>query len=110
MPYYLREDDIFPLEKWLVKPYPGKNFTEEYKIYNYILSYCRRVIENAFGILSARWRIFQRPIRATVKDVEQYVLVALALHNSLLQTGSASYTPNNFVDSEEPDGSIHLGE
>ena len=106
-PYYLLGDDIFPLKKWSIKPYPGKNMTEEQKIYNYC---CRRVIENAFDILSARWRVFHRPIRGNVKHVERYVLSALALNNYLRQTSSASNTPNGFVDSEECDGSIHLGE
>ena len=27
--YYLLGDDIFLLKKWLIKPYPGKNLTEE---------------------------------------------------------------------------------
>ena len=38
------------------------------------------------------------------------VLAALALRNYLRQTSTASCTPNGFVDSEERDGSIHLGE
>ena len=110
LPYYLLGDDVSPLKKWLIKPYPGKNLTEEQKIYNYRLSRYRRVIENAFGILSGTWRIFHRPIRATVEHVERYVLAALALHNYLRPRSTASYTPNGFVDSEERDGSIHLGE
>ena len=84
--------------------------TEEQKIYNDRLSHYCWVIENVFGILSARWRIFHRLIRATVEHVERYVLAALALHNYLRQTSTALYTPNGFVDSEERDGSIHLGE
>ena len=110
MPYYLLDDGIFPLKKWLIKPYPGKNLTEGKKVSNYRLSRCRQVIEDAFGILSARWRFFHRPVRATVEHVEQYVLGALALHNYLRQASAASYTPNGFVDSEEHDSRIHLGE
>ena len=106
--YCLLGADIFPLKKWLIKPNPGKNMTEDQKIYSYRQSLCRRVIENAFSILSARWRIFDRPIRATVEHIEQYVLAALALHNYLRQTSTASYTLNGFVDSEECDCSIHL--
>ena len=68
------------------------------------------MIENAFGILSARWRIFNRPIRASVENVERFVLAAMALHNYLRQTNNASYTPNGFVDSENNNGSIRLGE
>ena len=37
-------------------------------------------------------------------------LVALANHDYLQETGTASDTPNGLVDSEERDGSIHLGE
>ena len=66
--YYLLGGDIFPLKKWLIKPYPGKNLTEEQEIYNYRLSRCRRVMKNAFGILPARWTIFHGPIRATAES------------------------------------------
>ena len=52
-----------------------------------------------FGILAARWRIFHRPIRATVELVELYVFAALALHNYVCLTSNAMYTP-----------SIHLGQ
>ena len=53
-----------------------------------IASRAQSVIENAFGILAARWRIFHRSIRATVEHVELYVLTALALHNYLRLTQS----------------------
>ena len=109
LPYYLLGDNIFPWKKWLIKSYPGKNLTKEHKIYNERLSRCRQVKENVFGILSARWRIFHRPIRATAKHVEQYLLAALALHNYLQLTSTASYTSNGLVVSEERDGSIHFG-
>ena len=44
MPYYLLGDNIFPLKKWLIKPYPGKHLKEEQKIYNCRLSGFRRLI------------------------------------------------------------------
>ena len=71
LPYYLLGDDVFPLKKRLIKPYPGKNLTEEQRNYNYGLSCCLRVIENVFGILLARWRIFHKPIRATAEHFER---------------------------------------
>ena len=64
----------------------------------------RRVIENAFDILAARRRIFQKPIRATVENVESYTLVCLALHNYLRLTENTYYSPAGFVDSESSIG------
>ena len=55
-------------------------------IYNYRHSKARRVIENYFGILLARFRILQIPIRASVENVEKYVLAYLALHDYLRLT------------------------
>ena len=40
LPYFLLGDDIFPLKKWLIKPYPGRNLSQEQKLYNYNTSYC----------------------------------------------------------------------
>ena len=56
--YFLLGDDILPLKKWLIKPYPGRNFSEEQKVYNHCLSCARRVTEKVFIILAAIWRIF----------------------------------------------------
>ena len=109
LPYYLLGDEIFPLKTWLMRPYPGSLSEEAQKVYNYRHSRARRVIENAFGILSARWRIFFKPIRASTENVERYTLACLALHNYLRQTDNAVYTPTGFLDSENSDGSIKLG-
>ena len=72
-------DEIFPLKPWLLKPYPGVNLSEEPLVYNYRLSRCRRIIENTFGILVARWRILSTSISsAEVKNIENYVLACIA--------------------------------
>ena len=95
IPYYFIGDEIFPLKTWLVRPYPEKALVddEEKKIFNYRQSRARRVIKNAFGILRARWRIFHKPIVATVENVETYTVSCLALQNYLRKTDSAIYTP-----------------
>ena len=110
LPYFLVGDEIFPLKLWLIRPYPGKGLTEEQRIYNYRHSRCRRVIENAFGILVACWRIFLTPIHATVENGEKYVLACLCLHNYLWKTKNTYYSPSGFIDSEDSSSSIQTGE
>ena len=109
IPYFLVGDEIFPLKQWLMRPYPGK-LSEPERIYNYRQSRARRVIENAFGILRARWRIFSRPIKASVENTERYVMASLCLHNYLRQTENSLYTPRGFMDVETGDGRIKPGE
>ena len=110
LPYVLIGDDIFPLKPWLMKPFPGKNLQECQDIFNYRLSRARRVIENAFGILAAKWRIFRRPIKSNVNLVENIVKATVCLHNYLRLTENASYTPQGFVDSEDISGNIIPGD
>ena len=111
LPYFLVGDEIFPLKSWLMRPYPGTDLScEKKKIYNYRQSRARRVIENTFGILSTSWRIFHKPIKATVTNAENFTLACLTLHNYLRQTDNAMYTPSGFIDSENKDGTIKEGE
>ena len=81
----------------------------KWKIFDYRLSRTRRIIENTFGILVSRWRIFQKSIEGKPELVEKVVFAATALHNYLQQTDNAHYTPAVFVDSENKSGAIKEG-
>ena len=110
IPYLIVGDGIFPLKTWLMKPMAGKNLSKEYRVYNYRLSRCRRTTENAFGILSARWKIFRRPIRASPVTVDRIVQATICLHNYLRLTENSMYIPSGFVDSEDNTGNIRPGD
>lgn len=108
-PHVILGDEIFPLKPWLLKPYPGKNLNEKQTVFNYRLSRARRTIENAFGILCARWRIFRTTIHAGIDLIELIVKAATALHNYLLSTENARYTPTGFTDCFSASGDLIEG-
>ena len=106
VPYVIVGDEAFPLKQNIMRPYPGRNLPQPHSVYNYRLSRTRRVIENSFGILAARWRIFRRPMIATPEHVVSYTKAAIALHNYLQSTESSVYTPPVFVDMEDSNGDV----
>ncbi|XP_047205677.1 protein ALP1-like [Girardinichthys multiradiatus] len=84
IPFVMVGDAAFPLKTYLMRPYPGKNLPQTKRIFNYRLSRVRMVVENAFGILSARWRILLRRINLQPQRVDTLVVAACILHNFLL--------------------------
>jgi len=64
MPYVIVGDEAFLLKIYLLRPYSKhhQGGDESKKIYYYRLSRSRRVVENAFGILALRWRVFRRSL------------------------------------------------
>ena len=93
-----------------MKPFPGRNLEECHRVFNYRLSRARQCIENAFGILSAKWRIFHKPIKDNVDLVKVIVAATVCLHSYLRLTDNANYIPAGFVDSEDISGNIVPGD
>ena len=113
IPFMLVADDAFPLKDYIQKPYSQAGLTQEKRIYNYRLSRARRIVENAFGILANRFRIFMTPICLSPEKVEVVTVACCCLHNFLRAQSGASvvYTPRGSLDYENPDThEIVLGE
>lgn len=79
LPYVLFGDDAFPLTPYMMKPYPFRNQNDQQRIYSYRLSRVRRVIINAFDILTSKIRVLHRPINLHPNEVEKIVLACIAL-------------------------------
>ena len=60
IPFVVVGDEAFPLRKNLMRRYPGTGLSRGQRIFNYRLSRARRTVENAFGIMSTRFRVFRR--------------------------------------------------
>lgn len=105
--FYFVGDAAFPLGAHLMKPYSGRMLGIEKSVFNYRLSRARRVIENTFGILAARWRIFHRSITALPSTVDNVIKATVCLHNFVRKASALSkerYTPPFYTDSENSEG------
>ena len=105
LPFVFLADDAFPLKENIVKPYGHKQLTYYEKIYNYRICRGRRVVENAFGILSTRCRCLQTCLQMNLESVDKIVLACCALHN-LLRKKSPSYLRPSSVDWEDTETGV----
>ena len=87
-----------------------KQLTRETKIFNYRLRRARRIIENVFGILVARFGIFKTHINIKLDNIKDVVMASCALHNFLCRTSPDTYTPPECFDTEDvQNGTVTAG-
>lgn len=112
LPYFVVADEAFQLHKNVMRPYSGRCLSDDKSMFNYRLSRARRTIENAFGILASRWRIFLRPICAHPSTADRFVMACILLHNFLMTENAKkppceqTYCPPNFIDHDNMEGMI----
>ncbi|GIY41781.1 nuclease harbi1-like protein [Caerostris darwini] len=115
MPFVFVDVEAFPLKNYLMRPFPGNALSKESRNLNYRLSRARKSVENAFGIMVARFRIFRKPITASVETCKAIVTATVCLHNFLNLAADAMlplqmrYCPPGFSDTLSPDGDTILG-
>lgn len=109
VPFVIVADDAFAFKPEMMKPYTGNHLSATERIFNYRLSRGRRCIENTFGVLSARFRVFRSPIALDAAKTRKITLATCALHNFLLTKNRSAYAPNNYVDHYSNDGSLIEG-
>ncbi|XP_050292753.1 putative nuclease HARBI1 [Anthonomus grandis grandis] len=104
-------DDAFPLKEYLMKPFSKVVLSKEQKVFNYRLSRARRIVENGFGIMVSRFRIFEKPIACLPETIYNKIIkTCCALHNYLRITSSNNYTPSGSLDEEDLDrGQMRFG-
>lgn len=101
IPYFFAGDGAFALSENLMKPYSGDYAKgTPQRIFNYRLSRGRQTVENAFGILSAVFRILRKPMLLSPEKAELIVMTVILLHNYLRIHSPNSYTPAG-IDHEE---------
>lgn len=101
LPYVFVGDDAFPLRRYIMKPFPHRNQTRRERIFSYRVSRARRTVENSFGILANRFRVFLSPINLPPPKIETIALACTALHNLFRRDHVTHYTPEGCLDVED---------
>ena len=86
MPLVVIGDEAFPSQENLLRPYPGRKtmtLPPAEDEFNFRLSRARRIVENAFGILSQRFRIYHRKLQLHPASIVPVVQATVVLHNYL---------------------------
>lgn len=110
LPFVFVGDEAFALRPDFLKPFSQRHLDHDKKIFNYRLSRARGKIENSFGILAARFQIFQSPIRLKLESIDKVVMASCVLHNFLRKVSTNTYTPPDSVDEENAsEGNFQLG-
>ena len=88
LPYVFVGDEAFPLRYNLLRPFPGakkRRLNLKDHLFNWRLSVARKVVENAFGILVQRFRIFHTKIALKPEHAVIAVTTCCMLHNYLVK-------------------------
>ena len=105
-PYMFLADEAFPMCINIMKPYPRRNMDIAQRIFNYRLSRARRTVENAFGILANRFRVFLTNVCLQPSTIEKVVHASCILHNFLRTKSEVMYLA---VDEEDTDHHVAPG-
>ncbi|XP_065318240.1 uncharacterized protein LOC135926329 [Gordionus sp. m RMFG-2023] len=82
-PHFFVADDAYPLKSYILKPYKGI-LTPQQEAFNYRISRARIQVECAFGILRAKWMIFDCPLDTKLSLTEYIIKTCTLLHNIII--------------------------
>lgn len=100
---------LVALKPNVLKPFSGKNLEGLQRVFNYRLYRVRRIIENVFGIMSARFRVLRSAIALDADKTRKVILACCALHNFLMTRNNSVYAPPGTFDRNESDGTLVPG-
>jgi hypothetical protein len=75
-------DEVVGLREDFLKLFSQKDLNAERKILNYLLSRASRILENLFGQMASRFRIFHTQINLKLDRIETGVMTRCVLRNS----------------------------
>jgi hypothetical protein len=90
--YYIVADNAYTLSKSLLVPYSGndKRFPSR-DVFNFYLSQLRIKIEQAFGMMVNKWRVFKKPLQLGLARVPTLIECCVRLHNYCIEQREADW-------------------
>ncbi len=80
--FYILADNAYCLSSTLLIPYSGREKQDKSKdAFNFFLSQLRIRIEQAFGLLVTKWRVFKKPIELALWRTSLLIESTFRLHN-----------------------------
>lgn len=101
-------DGAFPLRKHMMKHFGFRSSHAQEQYYNKQLSRSRNVVENAFGVLVARFRVLLHTLNLDVELAKVITVSCCILHNFLLEY-QPSYLKPRDVDKHLVDQVVRGG-
>ena len=111
LPFFIVGDDAFPLKPYLLKPCPAKRIGDRAdlkqerrmeRIFNYRLSRARRISENVFGILAARFCVFRAHVHLSPHNAVIVTKACLALLNFCQRQKDKNFVPPSPICNKDP--------
>ena len=83
--FWAAGDEAYRTSEWIITPFTGSTLTQDEDNFNFFLSSLRIHIEQAFGMLVARWRIIRDGLNFSVKRCSRIISTVMKLHNFCVQ-------------------------
>lgn len=93
LPFVFLADEAFALGPHLMRPFPQRTLTPERRVFNYRLARARRVVENTFGIMASRFRLFLTSLHMAEYKWNYIIFACCILHNFLRRQSSTYLAP-----------------
>lgn len=83
--FYIVGDEAYICTDYLITPVPMSRTDTDEDNFNFFLSSLRMHVEQAFGMLVARWRILKGGLNFTVSKSTNIVCLCMKLHNYVIE-------------------------
>ena len=87
--FYIVGDEAYTLSNYLITPCSKSNADVDQDNFNFFQSSMRMHIEQAFGMLVARWRILRGGLQYSVSISTKIICLLMKLHNFVLQNDTS---------------------